>query len=305
MVYLNVKDLALIENTGAGEIAYLSFSQDGKTITAGGSNLIVASYDVSSGKEMRKSSFIKNVNTKDNNFLFAYSLNADYVAIGINYFEYKEGVKIFEVATGKQINVLKVFPSEQIALSPDGKTIAILGNKIIKVVDISTAKELQVFDSSSQLSPNGILSMKIKFSPDGKRVAQWYDNSSSVKIWEIKTATSNSTSTLILTGHNEAINSLAYSQDGKTLASGSKDKTIKLWDAEAGKEIVTLKGHSGFINSVAFSPDGKTLASGSSDKTIKLWEVPSGKELKTLSGHTKEVNSVAFSPDGKTVASQL
>ncbi|MCC5644224.1 serine/threonine protein kinase, partial [Nostoc sp. CHAB 5824] len=73
--------------------------------------------------------------------------------------------------------------------------------------------------------------------------------------------------------------------DGKTLASGSEDKTIKLWDVSTGKALKTLTGHSSKVNSVVFSPDGKTLASGSEDKTIKLWDVSTGKALKTLTGH--------------------
>ena len=71
---------------------------------------------------------------------------------------------------------------------------------------------------------------------------------------------------------------MAYSPDGKTLASGSGDKTIKLWDVATGKEQATLKGHTDWVTSVAFSPDGKTLASGSEDKTIKLWDVATGKQ---------------------------
>ncbi|MDZ8138591.1 MAG: hypothetical protein RM049_25340, partial [Nostoc sp. DedQUE04] len=67
--------------------------------------------------------------------------------------------------------------------------------------------------------------------------------------------------------------SVAFSPDGKTIASASLDNTVKLWDAATGKSISTLKGHSDRVSSVAFSPDGKTIASASYDKTVKLWKV--------------------------------
>ncbi len=103
--------------------------------------------------------------------------------------------------------------------------------------------------------------------------------------------------------HNSYIKSVAFSPDGKYLASGGSDSTVKLWSIESQKEITTLEGHSNNVLSVAFSPDGKYLASSSWDKTIKLWSIESQKEVTTLKGHSKRVNSVAFSPDGKYLAS--
>ncbi|MFN8004069.1 MAG: hypothetical protein U0X75_24005 [Acidobacteriota bacterium] len=106
-----------------------------------------------------------------------------------------------------------------------------------------------------------------------------------------------------LKGHAGFVYSVSYSPDGRTLASGSSDGTVKLWDVASGAEKVTLKGHAGFVLSVSYSPDGRTLASGSSDKTVKLWDVASGAEKVTLKGHALSVWSVSFSPDGRTLAS--
>jgi WD40 repeat protein len=106
-----------------------------------------------------------------------------------------------------------------------------------------------------------------------------------------------------LEGHSDYVNSISFSPDGKLLASGSRDTTIKIWEVGSWKLIKTLEGHSYEVYSVSFSPDGKLLASGSRDTTIKIWEVGSWKLIKTLEGHSDHVYSVSFSPDGKFLAS--
>ena len=107
---------------------------------------------------------------------------------------------------------------------------------------------------------------------------------------------------LTLSGHNGPVSSVAWSPDEKRLATGSSDKTAKVWDAGNGEELFTLTGHSEEVSSVAWSPDGKRLATGSGDKTAKVWDAASGQALLTLRGHSGRVSSVAWSPDGKRLA---
>ena len=110
-------------------------------------------------------------------------------------------------------------------------------------------------------------------------------------------------------GHSSYVESVAFSPDGLTLASGSGDHTVKLWDAVTGEVRATLAGHTKWVNSVAFSPDGLTLASGSGDETIKLWDVETG-ELKATLKERKIRNIdlclgyIAFLPDGLTLFSE-
>ena len=81
-----------------------------------------------------------------------------------------------------------------------------------------------------------------------------------------------------LQGYTGDVYSVAWSPDGKTLATGSDDQTVKLWEAATGKLLANLPGHTGAVYSIAWSPDGRTLASGSGDRTVKLWDAAAGKE---------------------------
>ncbi len=105
--------------------------------------------------------------------------------------------------------------------------------------------------------------------------------------------------------HADRALSVAFSPDGKTLASGGQDKMIKLWDAEKGKELRSITGHESGVACIAFSPDGRTLISESWDKTIRFWDVATGKELPRIINHPGQIHTLAVSPDGKLLASTV
>jgi WD40 repeat protein len=98
---------------------------------------------------------------------------------------------------------------------------------------------------------------------------------------------------------------VAFSPDGRRLATGGEANTVKIWDVQNGQELRTLQGHNGDVYTVAFSPDddGRWIASGGEDSAVKVWDSRSGKLVRLFRGHTGVVSSVAFSPDGRLLIS--
>ena len=128
--------------------------------------------------------------------------------------------------------------------------------------------------------------------PADLRGWEWY------RLWRISHK-----ARLALHGHTDWVMSATFDPEGNRIVSGSKDKTIKVWSAETGAEIMTIRRHDAAIFSAEFSPDGKRIVSGAWDAPIKVWDAATGAELMSLAGHEDCVRSVAFSPDSERIVS--
>jgi WD40 repeat protein len=157
------------------------------------------------------------------------------------------------------------------------------------------------FDSLPSVTPREAWS--VAFSPDSQSLAVGYDDEKGadravLQIWDVRTRSVKAT----LSGHHGMVSAVAYSPDGRTLASASYDRTIKLWDVADGRVRTTLTGHTGDVRCLAFSPDGRTIISGSKDRSVKAWNVATGTAIATYSGNENWVSYVAYAPDGKKFA---
>jgi WD40 repeat protein/serine/threonine protein kinase len=319
---------------GIGRVYRAEYSPDGTRIAISGSSRRVKLFDAQSGKELLKiDRFASAVRS------MAYSFDGARIATGG-----AEGtVRLWDATSGEELMTLRGHTDSVggIAFSPDGTRVASASNdatinlwdlsigqetptlaghtkhvtslacsrdgewvvsgsddKTIKVWDLANRRELMSIEKDV-----GIV-MSVATSTDGQQIASvGKRKDAAVLLWDATTGQE----IRALTGNTVGLSVLAvaFSPDGRQIASGGDDKIVKLWDVATGREIFTLQGHTKRVESVAFSPDGRQIASGSNDSSIKQWDAITGQETMNLVTRSGGVASVAYSANGKRIVAGM
>jgi len=293
-------------------IASVSYSPDGRRLASASWDGIIKIWDAATGQVIRTLTGKKAI--------FAVVFHPDGTRLASAGKD--RAVTLWDAATGQ---VIRTFPGHaqsihELAFSPDGKLIASSSEDgTVKLWDTSTGSVVYTLADHRERAVG-----QIAFSPDGKTLASAGGGEPTIRVWNLTTGqlirtfrddvnplininpdgkASTGDKRLLVGRHRKPV---AFSPDGKILATGVEDGTIKLWDASAGSLVRALRDRHNLdaVTGLAFSPDGKTLASTSfMGQAVILWDAATGYLLRTMKGQTGGINDIAFSSDDVHLAS--
>ena len=292
---------------GKGDIGEVEFSPDGSRLAIS-SSIGIWFYDPATGKALD----LLPQTDSTSAFAFAYSPDGTTIASAIN----DSKVGFWDGTTKQRIGTLTKYWREitAIAYAPDGTRI-VSGNSdnAVRVWDTTT---MQRIGTLSGYHTGGVTA--VAYAPDGTTIAtgcgwRWgddKDNTNTVQLWDAFTGIRKAK----LAGHTKRITAIAYSPDSTTIATASRDSTVRLWDADTAKHKTTLKHRQGVnatlpwnhganaVNAIAYSPDGNTIATGTQNGKVRLWDARTGRLKTKFRAHAFGIVSIAYSPDSNMIA---
>jgi WD40 repeat protein/DNA-binding SARP family transcriptional activator/tRNA A-37 threonylcarbamoyl transferase component Bud32 len=275
------------------KVSEVVFSPDGRTLATASSDGSARIWDAApvAGGEM------SHFATEGNIWDLELSPDGQLLAVGglsgpAALLDAKTGERLLELAGEPTSGVYRV------SFHPAGDRVATVGqDNTIRIWDLQSGEVVLAWTGHGEGISGGLFfgTLDVAYSPDGSRLAT-AGADGLAKVWDAATGAE----LLMLAGHTDGLHSIAYSPDGRWIATSSdeKDTSVKVWDANSGEELYTLEGHPVRVWALAFSPDSSFLATGGFLGVVKLWDLASGKELYTLPSQVNTAVMMAFSPDG-------